>query len=185
MSLLKKMSVLLLALPAVNYAAEKNVALTITGEVYRQCIIAAETLEANIGAHHVGTWVDGQDFLSSSGSTVSIPFTLTDCDPGTTIKISTKGGTLGAEPWFIGNQRGNNPDLQARLQIKQANATNDSDRYTFWMDKSRTYTYKTTANGTSTTSETLTFFVSLRRPDVSIKPVGTFSGDVTIFFTFE
>lgn len=166
-------------------ADTKELPLTVTGEVYRECSLSSQSLSIDIGRVRAGNWVAGQYYLQNQSGRKFVDFSLTDCDPGTTIKISAQanehvtGGDATETRWYIGNQRGSNRNIAVGLGIRYPGMTEGVE--ILWTDNSHARTYTTTANG----NQTIQFSADLVRIDKTLDSVGTFDGGATIYFTFE
>lgn len=173
---LHKMVALLFLIPVIAFGADHSVKLTVKGVAYNSCTVTPTANSTLIlDAKNSSQWISNQTYLQDADQYFS--FTLTDCDPGTTIKVSAKG-TVGTKNWWLANDPNNNaPDLQAALGMVPPDGIGFKFLYP---GTGASQTYTTSSN----TTETIKIVSSMRREDVSIKPTGKFSTTVTIYFTF-
>lgn len=181
--MLKTLIVLVLAIPAFVYAAdppnESRTRLTITGKVYRACSVTPPSnTTIDLGTYRTSDWTPNYNNLRNGNT--DIPFSLTDCDADTVLKITAKADNRGVANlseyhWFIGNDNVTAPDLHAGIgYVKE-----DGTMHTLHTDGSNARVLSVSSG------DVVTIRLSLRRTNTTVVPVGEYSGAVTVIFTFE
>lgn len=172
-------------------AAASNVTtkqLTVTGEVYKTCTVTVPGDTFHLGRFRSTRWdVGGGDGLEPEQHQFYI-VRLEQCDPSTTVTITAQANSVSTtDVRFIANEGGNNPEIQGSLALQNHNSIpneNDGKAWRWlWMDGTHPIVYTTVAAAGDT--HELKFWGLLRRTNTAVSPVGTFSGGLTLTFTFS
>lgn len=167
------------AAPAAVTPESSGMAMTVTGEVYKECTVTMpDNGSFNLGTYSVHDWVDNRSWLSP-GAIPEFTFTLTGCGEGVKVYVSATGTPVnsGERLNWLANGTGTAPELAASLELVKA------DGNTMPLPLNGTvHTYTVTESENTPVRVTLKGL--LNRTDNSERPVGTYRATLTVNFEF-
>lgn len=178
MKLNKIATLLVFFIPAYACALDHTNNITIKGEAYNACTVNWPA-KLSMGAHRAKQWVN--NYLIPADESGVVKITLSDCDPGTVVKIYGNGTVSPTNAWFLKNLDAEQ-SLMASLQVQKIpeltwNTINMAN------NKSHAVTITTVRNATDTQEVKLRGI--FRRPNATVQPVGTFRATPTLILAFE
>lgn len=189
--MLKTLIALILAIPAVVYAADPpnvtNKTITVTGSIYRFCEVTPDgTTTLSLGDHRASKWEGTNNYLNHSGQNQDLNFTIKNCDAGTKVKISAQGPNAGGDyrSWLT-NSNAEAQGIYVFLAVmNQDGVVEGGFNYKALPLNSTEYIdYATVRNANDIIP--MKIRGTFRRLDTSVAPTGTFNQRFTVYFTFE
>jgi hypothetical protein len=181
--MLKKIMTLIVTFPLLVMADEEppnidSQTITVRGSVYRACTVSWPQ-ELNMGDHKASRWLNNDQYLLPAGNIPEAVITLSECEPGTSVRISARGQGPEDYPHYMKNTLSEqrlmaNLDMyhEAGQQWRTLRMTNDN------------YVDAFTISDDSTATRSIRLRAVFRRTDTSVRPVGAFRATPTVIITF-